>query len=155
MRNTQNQSSFTLSRTKSIAGHAWSLEQKIQIGKCLPNGWVLKKMVRKPLFLFPFENFIILLKIIVSSIRVDFLLYSLSCSLYHHLFRSRWQSGYLCSVMPISQLTRLPPRPTELFLDHDTELRGCPHGFCWWTKLFPECGSQKMTVWILSLAAVV
>lgn len=86
---------------------------------------------------------------------MDFLLYDLSCSLSHHLFRSSWQSGSLCSVMPISQLTRLPPQPTELFLDHDTEMRGCPHGFRWWTKLFPECGSQKMTVWILSLAAVV
>lgn len=35
--------------------------KRIQIGKCSPNGWVLKKVGRKPLFLFPFENFKILL----------------------------------------------------------------------------------------------
>lgn len=48
--------------------------KQIQIGKCPPNRWVLKKAGRKPLFLFPFENFKILLWRIISSVRMDFLL---------------------------------------------------------------------------------
>jgi len=34
---------------------------QIHTVKCAPNGWVLKKASKKPLFLFPFENFKILL----------------------------------------------------------------------------------------------